>query len=463
MSGKVLVVDGLATNRIVLKVKLSTAYYDVIQASTGSEALGLAERDMPDIILVSAQLPDQSGAAFLKSLKARCGHDTPPTLLFLTDSSAEARLELLNAGATEILVKPVEERVLLARLRSILRQHQKERDLRMHLTTASEIGFSDSAEPFDMPGKIGLITASPASSLRLQNGLRGLFAHSVVTLDPEGALATPNSDKTPDMYLLRIGAGNLDEMMTLITNLRAASHSRRRPITAVLAADAVDATASIIDIGANDVLNEDQDMRELALRLGRQITATRRAAALRDQFRHSLEAAMIDPLTGLRNRRYALPYLERLIDSAYRDNRGYAVMLADLDYFKQVNDRHGHASGDKVLCHVAQTLRSCLQKNHMIARIGGEEFLMVIPDCDPSLARQLARRICEAVRTSPIHVTQSAPAVAVTISIGATLGHPRPDNTKPDMHVLLEEADRALYQSKVGGRNTVSFCKKTAA
>lgn len=125
MSGKILVVDGLATNRIVLKVKLSTAYYDVIQAATGSEALGLAERDMPDIILSSAQLPDQSGAEFLKALKARCGRDTPPTLLFLTESTTEVRLDLLQAGATEILVKPVEERVLLARLRSILRQHQK--------------------------------------------------------------------------------------------------------------------------------------------------------------------------------------------------------------------------------------------------------------------------------------------------------------------------------------------------
>ncbi len=463
MSGKILVVDGLATNRIVLKVKLSTAYYDVIQASTGSEALGLVDRDMPDIIVASAQLPDQSGAAFLQSLKAQCGHDTPPTLLFLTESTADTRLDLLKAGATEILAKPVEERVLLARLRSILRQHQKEMDLRMHLKTASEIGFSDSAAPFDMPGKIGLIAASPAPSMRLQNGLRGLFAHTVATLDSEGALATPHSDKPPDTYLLWIGAGNLDEMKNLITNLRAAAHSRRRPITAVLAADAVDATASILDIGANDVLSEDQDLRELAVRLDRQIAATRRANALRDQFRHSIEAAMIDPLTGLRNRRYALPYLERVMDSACRDNRSYAVMLADLDHFKQVNDFHGHTSGDKVLCHVAQTLRSCLQQNDMIARIGGEEFLMVIPDCDAAHARHLARRMCEAVRLSPIQVSEAAPAVAVTISIGATLGHARPDNPKPDMHDLLEEADRALYQSKIGGRNTVSFYKKTMA
>lgn len=463
MSGKILVVDGLATNRIVLKVKLSTAYYDVIQAATGSEALGLAERDMPDIILSSAQLPDQSGAEFLKALKARCGRDTPPTLLFLTESTTEVRLDLLQAGATEILVKPVEERVLLARLRSILRQHQKERDLRMHLNAACDIGFSEAAETFDMPGTVGLITGGPAAVLRLQNGLRGQFAHKLVTLDPEGALATPNADKTPDMYLLRISAGNLDDMTDLITNLRAAAHSRRKPILAVVAPDAIDSMASILDIGANDVLLEGPDLRELALRLDRQITATRRACALRDQFRHSLEAAMIDPLTGLYNRRYALPYLERLMDTANRQNRSYAVMLADLDYFKQVNDRHGHASGDKVLCHVAQVLKSCLRQNDMIARIGGEEFLLVMPDCAPSDARHRARQICEAVRKSPTQMAHSAPAVAVTISIGVTLGHPRTDTSKPDIHALLDEADRALYQSKLGGRNTVSFCKQTAA
>lgn len=463
MSGKILVVDGLATNRIVLKVKLSTAYYDVIQAATGSEALELAARDKPDIILASAQLPDQSGAEFLKALKARCGRDIPPTLLFLTDSTTDKRLDLLQAGATEILLRPIEERVLLARLRSILRQYQKERDLRMHLNAACDVGFSEAVEAFDMPGKVGVITSGPVAVLRLQNGLRGQFAHKLVTLDPEGALASPNSAKPPDMYLLRISAENLDDMTDLITNLRAAAHSRRKPILAVLAPDAVDAMANILNIGANDVLLEGPDLRELALRLDRQITAKRRASALRDQFRHSLEAAMIDPLTGLYNRRYALPYLERLMDTANRQNRSYAVMLADLDFFKQVNDRHGHASGDKVLCHVAQVLRSCMRQHDMIARIGGEEFLLVMPDCAPADARRRARHICEAVRNSPTQVAQSAPAVAVTISIGVTLGHCRTDPNQPDIHALLDEADRALYKSKLGGRNTVSFCKKAAA
>ena len=463
MSGKILVVDGLATNRIVLKVKLSTAYYDVVQAATGAEALDVAAREAPDIVLLGSDLPDLTGPEFLQRLAAQPAETPPPALMFLTRDDPETRLAALKAGAADILIKPVEEQVLMARLRSVLRHHQSARDLQMHSATAQEIGFSEAAGTFNAPGRIGLIAGGHPAALRLQTDLRSLCPHQMVSLDPEGALATPKVHALPDIYLLRVAADGLDEMRGLITKLRAAPHSSRQPVIALLAADAADHMASLLDMGADDVIAEGRDARELVLRLNRQINDVQRARAIREQLRHSLEAAMIDPLTGLYNRRYALPYLERLAAAAHGEARSFAVMVADLDHFKQVNDCHGHATGDRMLCHVARVLKNCLRPNDMVARIGGEEFLIVVPNCTAPQARRLAGRLCDRVRDSALCTGRNRPPVAVTISIGVTLCHPQPELDRPDVHGILDEADRALYGSKSGGRNTVTFCTRPAA
>ncbi len=463
MSGKILVVDGLATNRIVLKVKLATAYYEVIQAANGAEALSLAQRERPDLILLSARLPDQCGSDFLTALKGRLGRETPPALMFLTEDNSQTRLDALKAGAADILVKPVDEQVLLARLRSLLRQHQAARDMRMHLESASEFGFSEALGRFEIPGRIGLISGGNTATVRLQTELRTMSRHRVMSLDPEGALTSPGPEEGPDVYLLWISASNADEMRGLITKLRAAPHSRHRPVMVVLAPDASEQMASALDLGADDAMQDMQDTRELALRIDRQINEMRCAESMRKHLRHSLKAAMVDPLTGLYNRRYALPYLDRLIDAAHCENRSYAVMVADLDYFKLVNDRYGHATGDAVLNHVARILKSCLRSDDMIARIGGEEFLIVVPNSSPAAARELASHLCDTVRKCPVHTATGAPPVTVTVSIGVMLGHPLPDGAKPDAHTLLDEADRALYRSKSIGRDTVTFGPRTAA
>src|SRR6056297_157480 len=107
MSGKVLIVDGLATNRIVMKVKLSAAYYDVIQAGTAAEAMALAVQETPDLVICAPVLADMTGPEFVRRLKARQSSDAPPVLLFLCDHAPGLRLDALHAGADEVLVKPV--------------------------------------------------------------------------------------------------------------------------------------------------------------------------------------------------------------------------------------------------------------------------------------------------------------------------------------------------------------------
>jgi two-component system cell cycle response regulator len=138
-------------------------------------------------------------------------------------------------------------------------------------------------------------------------------------------------------------------------------------------------------------------------------------------------------------------------------------MLADLDFFKAVNDQHGHAVGDAVLCEVTQRLRAQLREQDMLARIGGEEFLIVLPDTPRSRSLDIAERLCDAVRQMSVPLPGTGRAIGVTISIGVTVARHRPGLPGPAVAGLLEEADRALYLAKAQGRNQASFCARSAA
>jgi two-component system cell cycle response regulator len=138
-------------------------------------------------------------------------------------------------------------------------------------------------------------------------------------------------------------------------------------------------------------------------------------------------------------------------------------MVADLDFFKQVNDRHGHAAGDAVLVAVTERLRTHLRAGDLLARIGGEEFLIALPDTTRAEAQEVAERLCDAIRATPVAVPGARAPIAVTLSLGVTVAEPRPGLPPPTMQVLLEEADRALYAAKARGRNQARFCTRSAA
>ena len=201
------------------------------------------------------------------------------------------------------------------------------------------------------------------------------------------------------------------------------------------------------------------DPEETALRLRLHVARKQRADRLRDAVNTGLRLAIVDPLTGLYNRRFGMAHLERVAEQACTEGRRFAVMVIDLDRFKQVNDRHGHSAGDKVLVSVAKTLRASLRPSDTLARIGGEEFLVLLPDANPSIARAIAERLCRAVASRAIPLEDGQSPIHVTVSVGLALG-PSP-SLDPGTHVAaiarhtFDEADQALYSCKAQGRNQV--------
>ena len=173
-------------------------------------------------------------------------------------------------------------------------------------------------------------------------------------------------------------------------------------------------------------------------------------------------AGLTDSLTGLYNRRHLQHRLEQEVTRAQRYRQPLSCMFVDADRFKQINDDHGHASGDQVLTALAQRLRARLRASDLPTRYGGEEFAVLLPQTDAENARVLAHEICESIAAEPI-MLESGEQINITVSIGvaATKAQDkRPPREAGD--ALLHAADEAVYRAKEAGRNRVA-CAPTGS
>ena len=161
------------------------------------------------------------------------------------------------------------------------------------------------------------------------------------------------------------------------------------------------------------------------------------------------ELSSRDALTGLANRRQFELALAREIDRVARAGEPALVMMVDIDHFKKVNDTHGHPAGDAVLKAVADALQDCIRPMDTLARFGGEEFAMILPNCPPAFGQAVAERVRTHVQSRTVALA-SGEDVSVTVSIGGAYA---PQWVRSSAPLWIERADQQLYRAKHGGRN----------
>lgn len=209
--------------------------------------------------------------------------------------------------------------------------------------------------------------------------------------------------------------------------------------------------------GADDYLVKPFDQLELKARLlvGKRILSLHEElVAARETMRY---AATRDSLTGLLNRGETLDFLNRESERSRRTGKPLSVILADVDHFKKVNDTLGHLFGDEALKEVAQRLRSKMRIYDGVGRYGGEEFLMILTDCDLMTALIRADELRAWVASKPIVSTRASSTI--TVSMGVAVSH---DHAEGDIDALLNQADRGLYAAKQKGRNRVEHVEDVA-
>jgi len=267
------------------------------------------------------------------------------------------------------------------------------------------------------------------------------------------ALASMSADFSP-IVLSDLGMPDMDGV-ELCQAIRGASCPGYVYVMLLTAHDAQRELLAGFEAGADDYVSKNVSEAELVARL----RTAHRVVAVEQSLRASLEEkrrqAQTDALTGCYNRYYFSKHLARELNRSQRTGECVAVLLFDIDRFKSVNDRYGHAVGDEVLVEFASRLRLALAREcDWSARIGGEEFVAVLPGTDLEGARIVAEKIRRGIAEQPF--TTQAGKLAITVSIGAAARYGGDAGQKEHADTLVELADRNLYRSKLAGRNRVT-------
>ena len=206
-----------------------------------------------------------------------------------------------------------------------------------------------------------------------------------------------------------------------------------------------------LDLGVNDYLMRPIDRNELLARVKTQLRRKRYTEALRDNVQASIEMAVVDALTGLNNRRYLETHLPAMAAKSHSRGKPLSMMVLDIDHFKLVNDTYGHDAGDDVLKAFAQRVKRVIRQADLMCRLGGEEFIVAMPDTSLDVAGKIAERIRAAVQLDKFPIENGARSIPVTVSIGLSYTHGEASTDS-----LFKRADKALYRSKNEGRNRVT-------
>jgi len=452
MTARILVVDDVEVNIRLLEAKLSAEYFSVLTANDGFAALSLAQAERPDVILLDVMMPRLDGFEVCRRLKADERTQDIPVVMVTALSEPADRVRGLEVGADDFLTKPVNDTALFARVRSLVRLRRTMEEWRHREDVYGQFSKlmqeQQSAAELEAPAHIVLWEESAFAASRLAELLAPLVGELVRPAAAEDLV--PQCGPGVDLVILSM-SGKIDALR-IVSRLRASDASRLVPILLIGDPEELPRIAKGLDLGATDYLMRPLDRNELLARVRTQVRRKRLQDRLQENYQKSLSLALTDSLTGLYNRRYLTAHLDglmaRLADGAAM---GPAVLLLDIDWFKRVNDTHGHAAGDAVLRELSARVSRHLRPFDLVARYGGEEFVVVLPETPRRVAEGVAERLRSVMAEAPMTVGDPPVELTVTISIGLAV----PQGTQETTATLLRRADEALYAAKAGGRNRI--------
>src|ERR1700722_6663538 len=452
MTARILVVDDIAPNVRLLEAKLTAEYFDVLTASSGREALQICEEDMCDIVLLDVMMPGMDGFEVCRRIKTNPATAHLAVVLITALDQPTDRLRGLEAGADDFLTKPIDEVALMARVRSLVRLKVVVDELRNRANTTLALRAEDEGAALlaedGRGGRILLVDDRESSRERIVKALGA--RHQVVSeTDPQEALFKAAEDNY-DLFVISLGLAKYDGLR-LCSQIRALERTRHLPILVIAEYEDRDRVLRGLELGVNDYLSRPIDRNELLARARILLRGKRYADRLREKVQHSIELYIVDPLTGLNNRRFLENHLAATLEQARVRHKPVSLMILDIDHFKQVNDTYGHQAGDEVLKGFSDRIRRIIRGGDLLCRLGGEEFVVVMPNVPLDVARRVAERARVSIEEAPFVIEKSGRTIPITVSIGLA---ERGRDAEAD--ALYQRADKALSRSKAEGRNRVT-------
>jgi len=424
---QILVVDDIANNRIALRQILKGIGVEVHEAANGFDALTMCLAEDYALILLDVQMPEMDGFEVCEQLRADPRTANTP-IIFLTAAFKDETDKMRGyvSGATDYLAKPIEDHILKAKVEVFLRLYQQQRMLQ-----EKNESLRIAATVFESQEGM-IITDANNVILRVNSAfinITGYSAPEVVGKEPS-FLASGRHDasfyKSMWAGIVETGAWEGE-----VWNRRKSGEVYPERLTITAVKDENHAISNYVASFSD-------------------ITQSKAAA---EEIEH---LAFYDPLTQLPNRRLLRDRLKQSLASNLRSGHGGALLFIDLDDFKALNDTLGHDKGDLLLQQVAERLLACVREGDTVARMGGDEFVVMLEDLShlaldaASQAEAVGGKILKSLNqpySLVSHEHHSTPSIGITLF----------NDKQPELDELLKQADIAMYQAKKAGRNTMRF------
>jgi two-component system cell cycle response regulator len=451
MTARVLVVDDIQANVKLLDARLSAEYFEVLAAYSGREAIDILARERVDVVLLDVMMPGMDGFEACRRIKTDPKTQHIPVVMVTALDQPSDKVQGLDAGADDFLTKPVDDVALITRVKNLARLKVLNDEMLIRAASTQQMGIGAvqaiNWTEAGVNGRVLVVDDHPRSGQRVQDALAA--AHKVdVEADPQAALLRLN-DANYDCMIVSLALANADGLR-LCSQVRSLDRSRHLPLVILVEPGDDARLLRGLDMGVNDYIVRPLDPNEVTARVRTQVARKRHSDHLRSRIERSVEMAITDGLTGLHNRRYMETHLRTLLDNARTSGRPLSVLVADIDFFKRVNDTYGHDAGDVVLKEFAARFRRNTRGIDLACRLGGEEFIIIMPDTDIRRAYQVGERLRACVAAEPFQIN-SRTQLRVTASVGlASL-----ERSEDTAETLFKRADLALYAAKREGRNRV--------
>ena len=391
-------------------------------------------------------MPEMDGFEVYRRIKGDPLTAHIPVVMVPALSDTRDWVKGLEAGADDFLTKPVQDVALFARINSLVRLKRASDEWRVRAETSIQLRISDAEGSLiadDAPGKVLLVEDHEANVERIAGTLRGL-GHEVIAVEncSKGLSQAISNDFHVVLMSDRVGG---EDSLRLCTQLRAHKKTRHGTILLMIDEGETERLAMALELGVNDYL-----VKPIA-RSRTHIKRKRYEDQLRANYRQSLSAALTDSLTGLRNRRYLEVHFEALAKELAEAEKPMKLMILDIDHFKSINVTHRHNAGDEVLKELAQRILDSVRGFDTVVRLGGEEFVIIMPETPVSGATHVAERLRRKIAETPITASDEVGALDVTVSVGlagAVIG-------SETLEMLIKTADEALYQATRNGHNQI--------
>ena len=440
MLARIVIVDDRSTNLRVYAqyVAMMGPEYSAKCFHSAVEALKWLETEHADLLIVDYRMPEMDGAAFISRFRARTVGAHIPAIIITARQDRECRISALDAGATDFLQSPVSHVEFRDRAILLLGQFQKQQELKQSLALSNRVNSAeeDGSEPAGKSMLEQIIDTTPILINATDRNGKFLFLNSYQAAlfgrDPEELVGHPIAEILPPEVVEREQRRN---NVILETGISIPNYEEK------FISEDIELT---FHCNKSPLLNKDNQTIGI-LTTGLDITARKFAEE------HRTHLALHDMLTGLPNRTLLSERMKSAIDDCNTTGNGAALLLLDLDRFKVINDTRGHQAGDMLLRQVAERLSAALDKNGFAARIGGDEFAIVMQNLE---SQEQLVACCSKLLTQ---IGEPYSVGGVEQLIGASIGIaliPEDGNSSDE---LLRLADLAMYEAKSSGRNRFCF------